>query len=439
MSENTTIQLQTSCILGFPFERYNQSFKFIVNGETFETNRVIADLLSNEVRQLHFIDPTTDYFQISTKERGNFSIILQLADFKGVTINESDIPFLNEVIQLLGNESIEISNSKEDEIDLNITNVFNRLHTKLSLNSKAFKNFEISKEIEFISNHFYDIIEQKEDELIKVNTSILELILLNDDLKLKSEDQLVKFIMKLTKIDEENSVLYDYVDFLNVSLPMMIEFINNYDYNRLDRTIWESLSMRLKQEIQMKTKQTDDLLHRYVKEKVVQIQYEKNNEFKGIINYIRENFNTNEIIHLSSSSNYNGPWGFYPAQNVIKFDERCVFVSDDEQNSWLCIDFKSHKVAPMSYSIRSCIFATNSSHPKSWVIEGSDDNSKWEIVDEQKNCSLLNGSNLVHTFDILKKEEEKEFRYLRIRLTNPNWQNNHYLAFDSIEFYGTFQ
>ena len=77
---------------------------------------------------------------------------------------------------------------------------------------------------------------------------------------------------------------------------------------------------------------------------------------------------------------------------------------------------------PKAYTIRSGDWETNNWHLRNWVIEGSLDNTNWENLDEQKNCSLLNGSYFIHTFNI-NNENNKYFKYLRICKTGPNWFN----------------
>ena len=79
---------------------------------------------------------------------------------------------------------------------------------------------------------------------------------------------------------------------------------------------------------------------------------------------------------------------------------------------------------------------------KSWIIEGSVDGFSWKKLDEQKNCSLLNGENLVRTFPInvdvddLEFDDENEFKFLRIKQTDKNWHNRHYLEICAIDFFG---
>ena len=74
-------------------------------------------------------------------------------------------------------------------------------------------------------------------------------------------------------------------------------------------------------------------------------------------------------------------------------------------------------------------------------LEGSSDNEKWTTLVEQKNKDYLNGKSFVHSFVIPSdKYYQQSFKYLRIRQTGPNWNNNsninQELLMNCIEFFG---
>ena len=60
---------------------------------------------------------------------------------------------------------------------------------------------------------------------------------------------------------------------------------------------------------------------------------------------------------------------------------------------------------------------------------------EFETIDEEADSAFLNGVSLVHTF-ALSRPSSKEFKYIRVRLTGPDWANANYLIFDSFEIYG---
>ena len=99
------------------------------------------------------------------------------------------------------------------------------------------------------------------------------------------------------------------------------------------------------------------------------------------------------------------------------------------------MDFKKHKIIPAHYTIRSSNYNVGNWHPKSWVIEVSNDNKNWIEIDKQQNCTHLNGPRYVHTFSISKKQYDG-FQYIRIRQLETCSGSKH-LAMETLEIYGT--
>ena len=93
MNRMNPIRLKTSSIVGVPLNTYDD-FTFIVNEEEFKTSYFIAELLSTKICKIHLIDPTVSSFTINTVKKGNFSIILNLVNFKYNTFTDDEIEFI---------------------------------------------------------------------------------------------------------------------------------------------------------------------------------------------------------------------------------------------------------------------------------------------------------------------------------------------------------
>ena len=139
----------------------------------------------------------------------------------------------------------------------------------------------------------------------------------------------------------------------------------------------------------------------------------------------------NEInITASSYSTGNEP------RYSLSFDDLNKFhCSKNTPNSWICYEFKNHRIIPTHYTIRTMCGGSNAGHLRNWVIECSTDNNSWETIDEEVNNSSLNGKNYVHTFKI-NKQISTEFRYIRIRSTGKDWCNSNWLTLNLFEIYG---
>lgn len=165
------------------------------------------------------------------------------------------------------------------------------------------------------------------------------------------------------------------------------------------------------------------------KEKGISLPYTGNNVFNGIINYLKINKNVDDYLRITSSSEYSD----HLNKNVIRFDSRKYFASDDIQNSWICFEFINHFIILQNYTFR--FYSRGGCNPKSWIVEGSNDNIKWDFLSNQDSTFIRNESNLTHTFKI-ENANNKKFKFIRLRQPNQNFYNDNHFCIDCIEFYG---
>ena len=97
---------------------------------------------------------------------------------------------------------------------------------------------------------------------------------------------------------------------------------------------------------------------------------------------------------------------------------------------------------PSHYSIRSNNWSGGQGycHPKSWKIEGSNDNNNWTLLDKRTNDRSLDGSGFSNTFEIEESKTTNEyFQYLRITQTDVNTGSNYFFILSALEYFGTIQ
>ena len=205
------IQLKISSILNVPLGAYNE-FSFIVNEKVYKTTQIISDLLSPKICQIHKSDPTANSFIIDTENKGDFSKILKLVNFEVNPLFEEDIDFISEVVEILGNDSIQI---KIQPSKITIDNVID-LYQKHS-KSSIFYTETIDHEIDLISSNLGEILDKQEEKLMSFDISSLERIIKNQNLQIKDENQLLSFICHLYIQDTKYSPLFEYVLFENVN------------------------------------------------------------------------------------------------------------------------------------------------------------------------------------------------------------------------------
>ena len=433
MSHTDKLSLQPCTVVNVPIQTYDKNFTFIVNGEEIKTSRIISDLLSPIICRIHSTDPTVDVFTINTQGRGNFSHILDLVNFQAINLPSNEVEFISEVIEILGNENIKYQRASETS-ELTIDNVLNRisLHERFSL----FYSSQLITEIEFIAAHFYELCTNHEDEFVNLSNVTLLKIFHDDHFQLNSEDELLHFINRLYSRNRRFSVMYENVIFTNVTSDAMSEFLSIFDPNDMTMESWTAFSKRLEREI---VKNSEDQPETRYRKKMPIItgqlfDHSSGNEFHGIINHLisESNGNIASKIAITSSSLHSS--SFVP-QNVTLFDSNDHFISQNEQNSWICFDFKDHKVVPSAVTIKTRNGSQTDYQPRSWVIEGSNDNNSWEILDQEDDSPHLHGGNMVHTFT-MNRPNSNEFQYIRMRLTGPNWSGDNYMVVCSFEIYG---
>ena len=438
MENNSQIKLNTTCLLKVPLDSYDKDFSFIVNGEEIKTSKIISDLLSPVISRIHSSDPTFDTFIINTRNQGDFSHFLNLFNFELHNLPDSEIPFILEITEKLGIEAIEYVNSN-DTTEITNDNVFRLI--KEDEKHHRFLNDRYLSEVYFISSHFYELISEQLEEFLSLSIFTIDNILNNSSLRLESEDQLLQFCDHLYSRDVKYSILYESVIFANVTSDVIKEFTSIFDNNDMTTPIWRNIVNRLECEAVLSESMIDDDRYRKVKPRVTELLWSSGNEFKGIINHLVEESNgkIDNEINITASSVLDNSFCYQP-RNVVLFEDQCnYFISKNVSGSWLCIEFKNHRVIATDYTLRSYPYSQNWKHPRSWVIEGSNDNSsddsKWETLDKQDNCSHMNGYNVVHTFK-MNQGNSKEYKYIRIRNTGPAWNGSNFLTFDSIELYG---
>ena len=106
-------------------------------------------------------------------------------------------------------------------------------------------------------------------------------------------------------------------------------------------------------------------------------------------------------------------------------------------DSQVCYDFRGWRVNPAGYSIRSAYYAPGGPHPKSWVLEVSNDGSEgsWKVVDSRENNSDLNDYCVTRNFAI-SAPASGAFRFVRLRLTGKNHQGSVLLPICAFELFG---
>lgn len=127
----------------------------------------------------------------------------------------------------------------------------------------------------------------------------------------------------------------------------------------------------------------------------------------GIISYLRSY--GKDSVKLSCSSTWSGP-----IENLFSYDNS-FWSSQDIENSWILIEFITNKIILGGYLLR------HDEDPNyiiiNWKLEGSNDKSKWTLVDSQKFNHSIKTS---YGEAIFKCNSNAPFSFFKLTQTGPN-------------------
>ena len=159
-------------------------------------------------------------------------------------------------------------------------------------------------------------------------------------------------------------------------------------------------------------------------------------DLDGIFAYLRQQSDPipESVVKPSSSPIYyeQGPQYLLDPSSNFATTESVV-------NATFAFEFINNKVFFTEYTLRTLASETDESflysdYPRCWVIEGSNDNSNWLIIDEQNN-TIFQNRNQSYTF---RSKHPGIYRFVRIRQTCHNSNDNYHLRLSQFEIFGAF-
>ena len=431
-------------------------FSFIINDSNFQCNSILADFISPIISHLHKSDSLCNHFKINDISNPEyFQIFLKLMKGEKVKIEEDQAPIIENIAYQLGNteiiDKLKIFHSQEPTV----SNIVSKL---------KFHHVEIDQQlINFCAEH---LVELKNDEIKSIDPNIFQRILSSNYLKIRSEDWLYKTI---TENWPDSRFLLDYVRFENLSSEIICEFLNSFEPSEISGSIWSSLSRRIilssrgnednnnLSSLSMFNSNNDNCNdnsnyklndERYIPKNLILLPYKEGEEFKGIFNYLTEISEGNPVltksIEVTSSIPYQSD---HSISNIFEYsperlDDRINlngFMSKvSKQNEmYIKFDFKSMAVSLSNYVLRT----GNCNFPKTWEIQGSNDDTNWETLSSVNDDDKLTKSYFSSMYNC-GDSNSKLYRYIKyVQYANKeiNSFTQKSLSFSAIEFYGSLR
>ena len=287
--------------------------------------------------------------------------------------------------------------------------------------------------VKAVAEKFHEL---SEESLAAIDLETATALLSHPSLRVRDEDSLYEFVRRRAQDDTAFVCLFEFLYFEYLSEDRIKEFASfarEVVLGHLNAVMWDRICKRLVQSVPLKGNPRQVEPEKKIGEEFV---YDASRPLDGIIAHLtREcggNVHEKGVVGVSSINFHSS--GYEP-KNVVDLGTNKYFCSKNEPGSWLCYDFKERRVAPTSYSITSVPGGPASAHPKSWVFEASNDGISWEVIDRRDSNMDLNASKVTCNFSINPKADNN-FRFIRIRQTGKNHQDNDLFAFASLELFG---
>jgi hypothetical protein len=128
------------------------------------------------------------------------------------------------------------------------------------------------------------------------------------------------------------------------------------------------------------------------------------------------------VVKITGSRSAN----FYALpRNAAHLETDLVFYSDDQPRQQIYSDFKTLRIKPRHYLIRThngC--GPSCHHQKNWTVESSDDGASWTEINRRENNSDVNYRLAVKTVAV---SLSWSFPWIRLHQTDPNHRGDRYM------------
>ena len=416
---------------------HENPFTFIVGEKEYRTTTPIAVFLSPRVSRLISIDAACETLCIDVDDRfGVFNLLLSLADGETLSVEENGLDnretfdvFVKLAHELENQELIAICGDIIDiDEPLSLANAVQQLTSHHSL------SMSITEDVAFVASHLQEVsFDSSYNSILEaLGPDLSHVVLMSPSLCITDEDWLLDTILRCS--GSEYRCLISCVRFDFLSCAAMSRFIDNFSLAEINAPTWTSLCARL-----LCPTVTPDMGSR-IKESgdvgtITTLDYE-GAPFDGIIGHLRKSCGGNphrrRVIRVTASSRQDVRDNL--TYKIVDYTWDGWFVTRNQPDSWIEVDFKKARVNVSGYSIRGN--RNNDHNPESWVIEGSNDNLSWTNIDEIRGYKFDSHTH-VGVFEIpAGRRSDQYFRYIRLRQVDLNSSNEDYLVLTNLEFFG---
>ena len=390
---------------------------------------LVAASLSTVITKSIEGDPTKQTFKFNISIKGDQENILEsikklLTNNQPIELNEE-----NDYINLaafglaIGNDEFIAPLSekmKQESSSMNTSNVIKIINAKLVFGEESMGGLDA--EISFIAQHFEAMI--KNDDFIKFScnkkhSQIIERIIRSENLKIRREDSLLLFVIKLCKSTIDFAFLFEFVYLEYCSTERckeLLEFVKQQYASSDAKSIILCFGRRIVQPVNLSKKFIEG---RHAIE-VIDMSDPKNGIFR------REDAKGNAEIHASKDDN----------DSVRKH-----FLCDDNfqfrmgnKDQFLTANLKDgSKIILSGYMLRGNKENGNYEKLKNWKLEGQKaSNDEWILIDRHQNEPFTKLE--LRTYEVSCEEELKA---VRITQEGTNDEGDYWFDINAFDVFGT--
>lgn len=158
--------------------------------------------------------------------------------------------------------------------------------------------------------------------------------------------------------------------------------------------------------------------------------------FNGIFSALKNSVNGQNpalagIVNISASSE-----AHEHVYILLEYNTNIWFGTQDIENSYIRIDFKTRKVSLIGYSLKTHSHDGNG-HITGWTLSGSNDNENWTVIDSMPMTDQFDSLGAERYYQL--NNETPYYQYFELKQSRQNTMGYHNLRLSSIEFFGSIQ
>jgi hypothetical protein len=434
---------------------WSDDFTFIIGRHRYQCQSSVAQFLSPRVSKLHSIDATISELRLEVRDRQRvFGSVLEAARGDHIAVDSGHRRTFAAICAALWNSELSESVFGQLSDEVTMENVVDRLR------SLPATQCDISTELEFIASHFYDLLRRR-DALKALPFSLLYAIISRGSLRLESEDSLYDFIRKNTETNGGMCRLLEFVRLEYCSADVVTDFFDLHSghFYEVNASMWGSIRTRLvlpnvtlkqfppsvkKGKLRYSTtnKETDTTYD--IPDGIIAHLTREcggNVHFRRVVNVTCGSFEK----EICGANPYSGAYEnspCYAARNAadlavdshfLSAYRRCSENIPHTRNNWLCYDFKTRRIVPSHYAIRTHGYGPRNCQLKSWLVDTTADGKSWRAVAHEEQNHQLNDSWWIGTFPVAGGEE---CRFIRLVQIGRNHSGDDSLNISAWEIFG---